>query len=100
MYKKMLSIIGGRAKIIDMRKKSCLYVGLRKFKELAFDKSMIWRDGFGKPLPLNRMASFGIRRCKSRLENQGLCRSNSQRIESEYLNNLSGYVPGWNVGSG
>jgi hypothetical protein len=30
---KMLSIIGGRAKIIDMRKKSCTYVGLRKFKD-------------------------------------------------------------------
>ena len=29
---KMLSIIGGRAKIIDMREKSCIYVDLRKFK--------------------------------------------------------------------
>jgi hypothetical protein len=30
---KMLSIIGEQAKSIDMRKKSCLYVGLRKFKD-------------------------------------------------------------------
>jgi len=30
----MISIIGGRAEIVDMRKKSCLYVGLWKFKEL------------------------------------------------------------------
>jgi len=29
---KMISIIEGRAKIIDMRKKSCIYGGLRKFK--------------------------------------------------------------------
>jgi hypothetical protein len=29
----MLSIIGGQAKIIDMRQKSCIYVGLRKFKD-------------------------------------------------------------------
>jgi len=30
---KMKSIIEGRAKIIDIRKKSCIYVGLRKFKD-------------------------------------------------------------------
>jgi len=30
---KMISIIEGQAKIIDMRKKSCIYVGLRKFKD-------------------------------------------------------------------
>jgi len=30
---KMLSIIEGQAKIIDMRKKSCIYVGLRKIKD-------------------------------------------------------------------
>ncbi len=29
----MLSIIGGRAKIIDMRKKSCIYMGLLKIKD-------------------------------------------------------------------
>jgi hypothetical protein len=30
---KMLSIIEGRAEIIDRRKKSCIYVGLRKFED-------------------------------------------------------------------
>ncbi len=33
LYFKMISIIEGRAKIIDRRKKSCIYVGLRKFKD-------------------------------------------------------------------
>jgi len=31
----MLSVIEGRAKIIDMRKKSCMYVGLPKFKDIV-----------------------------------------------------------------
>ncbi|MFX0203972.1 MAG: hypothetical protein ACFFCW_48360 [Candidatus Hodarchaeota archaeon] len=38
-YFKMLSIIGGQAKIIDMRKKSCIYVGLRKFKDTVRNRS-------------------------------------------------------------
>jgi len=29
----MLSIIGEQPKSIDMRKKSCIYVGLQKFKD-------------------------------------------------------------------
>jgi len=37
---KMLSIIGGQVKSIDMRKKSCLYVGLRKFKDTVRNRSL------------------------------------------------------------
>ena len=39
-YFKMISIIEGRAKIIDMRKKSCIYVGLRKFKDTVRNRSI------------------------------------------------------------
>jgi hypothetical protein len=35
----MLSIIGGQAEIIDMRKKSCIYVSLRKFKDTVSNSS-------------------------------------------------------------
>jgi hypothetical protein len=47
-YFKMLSIIEGRAKIIDMRKKSCLYVGLWKFKELELLHLGQVRKPFGR----------------------------------------------------
>jgi hypothetical protein len=36
---KMISFIEGPGKIIDMRKKSCIYVGLPKFKDTVSFRS-------------------------------------------------------------